>query len=407
MAVDFKFPDVGEGIHEGELVRWLVKEGSRVREHEPLVQVETDKAVVELPSPASGVVLKLHKQPGAVVKVGEVLATIGESGERVVEKFSVPVMPDVPKASVADSAVVEKHVFEGGVVLALPAVRVLAKELGVDISGVKGSGAGGMITEKDLRAVVGEKVERKEGVSAKLSFEKFGKVLRIPLRGLRRVIAKNMLSAVQHVAPVTHADFADVTELWVLRQKFKKQAEDQGFGLTFLPFVIKAVTVALKAHPFLNASLDDEKNEIVVKQYFNIGCAVDTTDGLVVPVLKNADHLSIFSIAKQLQTLADKARERSLSLEEMQGGSFTITNIGSIGGTFFTPIINYPECAILGTGRIREEPAVLEGNIVVRKRMPLCLTFDHRIIDGARAARFVNDVIAHLENPSKMLMDAD
>lgn len=407
--MEFRFPDVGEGIHEGELVKWLVKEGGRVQEHEPLVQVETDKAIVELPSPATGVVLKIHKQQGVVVKVGEVLATIGESGELVSEsKLVVPHLPVVPRAEVRESvgnSVVSNDVPVG--VRALPSVRALAKELGVDLSSVKGSGAGGMITEKDVRVGVGEKGEKNEGRSPKLLFEKFGKVLRIPLRGLRRSIAKNMLTAVQHVAQVTHADVADVTELWELRQKYKKQAEDQGFGLTFLPFVMKAVTIALKAHPFLNASLDEEKNEIVVKQYYNVGVAVDTTDGLVVPVVNDAGHLSVFGLAKRLQMLSEKARDRSLSLEEMQGGSFTITNIGSIGGMFFTPIINYPECAILGMGRIHEEPAVWEGKIVVRKRLPLCLTFDHRILDGARVARFMNDVIAHLENPSKMLMDAD
>ncbi len=393
MAVEFRFPDVGEGIHEGELLKWLVKKGERVQEHQAIVQIETDKAIVELPSPATGTVLELSQKEGTLVKVGELLAVIGETGE-VVEKPALPKMPQ------KEALPVEKKEITG--VKALPQVRALAKQHGIDLSAVKGTGPEGRITEEDVKAT---KAEKPRG--AMLAFEQHGKVLRIPLRGMRRSIAKNMLAAVQHVPHVTHADNADVTKLWEIRNEYKKKAEDQGFSLTFLPFVIKAVTIALKKHPFLNASIDEEKEEIVLKHYYNIGFAVDTTDGLLVPVLRNADHMSIFDIAKNLQTLSEKARNRELTLEDMRGGSFTITNIGSIGGTFFTPIVNYPECAILGTGRIKDTPVVQDGVVVVAKILPLSLSFDHRILDGAKAARFMNDVIDHLEHPEKMMMDAD
>ena len=386
---EFRFPDVGEGIHEGELLKWLVKEGDRVQEHQAIVKIETDKAIVELPAPSTGTVLKLHQKEGALVKVGELLAVIGEKGES-----ENPVLPEMPKKEV----VPEKKESDG--IKALPKVRALAKQSGVDLSKIKGTGYGGRITEEDVNTVQATKPK-----GPTLAFEQYGKVLRIPLRGMRRSIAKNMLTAIQHVPHVTHTDNADVTKLWEIRQEYKKKAEDQGFSLTFLPFVIKAVTIALKKHPFLNASLDEE--EIVLKHYYNIGFAVDTPDGLLVPVLKNADHMSIFDIAKNIQTLAEKARARETTLDEMQGGTFTITNIGSIGGVFFTPIVNYPECAILGTGRIKETPVVQDGVVVVAKVLPLSLSFGHRILDGAKVAGFMNDVIDHLEHPEKIMLDAD
>lgn len=397
MAVEFKFPDVGEGIHEGELLKWLVQEGDRVQEHQAIMQIETDKAIVELPSPATGTILKLHQKAGTTVKVGELLATIGESGE-VVEK---PVLLRMPSREVAE-VTPEKSAVKSAEIKALPQVRALAKQLGVDLSTVKPTGQGGIITEQDVKTAQTAKPR-----GSTVTFEQYGRVLKIPLRGMRKSIARNMLTAVQHVPHVTHADQADVSKLWEIRQEYKKKAEDQGFGLTFLPFIIKAVTIALKQHPFLNASLDEEKEEIVLKQYYNIGVAVDTTDGLIVPVLKTADHMSIFNIAKNLQTLSEKARNRELTLDEMRGGTFTITNIGSIGGLFFTPIVNYPECAILGTGRIKETPIVQDGVVIVARILSLCLSFDHRILDGAKAARFVNDVIDHLEHPEKMMLDAD
>ncbi len=401
MAAEFHFSDVGEGIHEGEVVKWLVKEGDRVQEHQPLVQVETDKAIVELPSPVTGTVLQLHKQVGTVVKVGELLATIGDAREVRKEEQVLPRIPQRPE----EERVEQKPLGEVPTTKALFAVRALAKQLKVDLRGVRGTGQEGSITEADVRAAAQNAVPQKQGPT--LAFEEFGKILRIPLRGMRKAIAKNMSVSAQKIPHVTHADQADVTALWDLRQQYKEKAEVQGFGLTFLPFVIKAVTIALKAHPFLNASLDEEKNEIVVKQYYNVGFAVDTSDGLLVPVLKNADHLSIFHSAKQIAVLAEKARSRELALDDMRGGGFTITNIGSIGGMFFTPIINYPECAILGMGKIREQPVVQDGKIVVRKILPLSLSFDHRIVDGAKAARFLNDVMKHLENPNEMLMDAE
>lgn len=397
MAVEFKFPDVGEGIHEGELLKWLVTEGDRVQEHQAIVQFETDKAIVELPSPATGTILKLHHKEGSIVKVGDVLATIGLQGE-LIEK---PVLPTMPAREIAE-VMPEKPVAAPADIKTLPQVRAMAKKLGVDLLSVKPTGLVGIITEQDVKTA---QTAKPRGPT--LMFEQYGRVLKVPLRGARKSIAKNVMTAVQHVPHVTHIDQAEVEKLWEIRQEYKKKADDQGFGLTFLPFIIKAVTIALKQHPFLNASLDEEKEEIVLKQYYNIGFAVDTTEGLLVPVLKNADHMSIFNIAKNLQALSEKARNRELTLEDMHGSTFTITNIGSVGGLFFTPIVNYPECAILGTGRIHDAPLVEDGVVAVKKVLPLCLSFDHRILDGAKAARFMNDIIDYLEHPEKMMLDAD
>jgi pyruvate dehydrogenase E2 component (dihydrolipoamide acetyltransferase) len=273
---------------------------------------------------------------------------------------------------------------------------------------VHGTGSAGRITEADVRNASGKAPPAGTVVrtAPRITFEDYGRVLRIPLKGLRKTISENLTRAFQTTVPVTHMDEIDVTALWDIRQKRKKMAEDKGYPLTFLPFVAKAAVIALKEHPYVNASLDDASGEIVVKQYFNIGFAVDTTDGLIVPVIKGCDQRSILDIAKDLYLKSEATRSREIQLEDLRGGTFTITNIGTIGGTHATPIINHPECAILALGAIKDEPVVVEGKVEVRKILPISLTFDHRIIDGAEAARFANDLKKHLEDPALMLLEA-
>jgi pyruvate dehydrogenase E2 component (dihydrolipoamide acetyltransferase) len=427
MAYDFKLPDLGEGIHEGEIKKWLVKVGDTLKEHQPIAEVETDKAVVDLPSPKSGKVLAIHYKEGDTVKVGDVVITIGDEGETASKPAAQPTRLSVPPArKIAKGATGAVGELEEApdedetpapqpvpksdvtIVSALPAVRKLATELGVDVTRVHGTGPGGRITEADVRNASGRAppaaaIEKK---APRITFEDYGRVLRIPLKGLRRTISENLTRAFQTTVPVTHMDEIDVTELWAIRQKRKKIAEDKGYPLTFLPFVAKACVIALKEHPYVNSSLDDASGDIVVKQYFNIGFAVDTTDGLIVPVIKGCDQKSILDIAKDLYARAEETRNREIKLDNLKGGTFTITNIGTIGGTHATPIINHPECAILALGAIQDKVVVREGKAVIRKILPVSLTFDHRIIDGAEAARFVNDVKKHIEDPSLMLLEA-
>ncbi len=417
MAYEFRLPDLGEGIAEGELIKWLVKEGDKVDEHQPIVELETDKAVVQVPSPKSGTLLKLNGNPGDKIRVGDILCVIGESGEKVAKvsatiqkapakKMSTTVIGQLEEApdEEEEKKVVPmppKKVAEA-VVAVLPAVRKLAQEMGVDISKVQGSGPDGRITEDDVRRGAGKIV--KETRAPSVTFEQFGRVLRIPLKGIRKAIAENMSRSLSTAAHVTHMDSADVTKLADFREKEKEESEKKGVHLTFLPFIVKAVVLALKEFPFVNSSLDDEKQEIVIRQYYNIGIAVDTQAGLMVPVVHNANEKTIIEIARDIWRTAELARTREIQLKDLQGGTFTITNIGSLGGVWATPVINWPECAILALGKISEQPVVVDGKVVVRKILPMSLSFDHRIIDGAIAAKFVSEVKRHLEDPAALLM---
>ncbi len=388
MPFDFVLPDLGEGITEGEIRKWLVKEGDSIEEHQTALEIETDKAVVEVPSPKKGKVLKINKDIGDIAKVGEVLMVIAEAGEAVEEK---------PKEERPKSVSVVGVLPEEEEVLAAPAVRALAKELGVKLESIKGSGPGGSITKDDVTEA-SEKGKKKE--------DQFGAVERIPMRGLRKTIAKNLTFAQKTTASVTGMDEADITELWNLREKEKKPIQDKGIHLTFLPFFIKAVYHALAEHPLLNASIDDEREEIVIKKYYNIGVAVDTPDGLMVPVIKDAHKKTILELATEIQNLSQKARERKITLDEMKGSTFTITNYGHFGGWFATPIINYPDAAILGTGKISDKPWVKEGQIVIRKILPLSLTFDHRVTDGVDASKFLTKIIRYLEDPALLFIES-
>jgi len=417
MPFEFKFPDIGEGLTEGEIVRWLVKEGDEVKEGQPLVEVETDKALAEIPSPKTGVILKILAKEKEIVKVGQVIVIIGEKGESLAtsptkpksvgvvgELEEAPEEPTVPEAKVetVKPAFVSEHA------LATPAVRWLAKELGVDINKVKGSGPEGRVLEKDVRQFAEGKVipvEPEKKITKVKKYDLYGYVDRIPLRGVRRSIAKAMVKSKYTAPHVTAMDEADVTALWKIREKEKKAAEKKGVKLTILPFIIKAVIAGLIEHPYLNASLDDENEEIILKKYFNIGVATDTPEGLMVPVVKNAKDKSILQIADELTKMVEKARNRTIDLADLKGGTFTISNYGALGGIYATPIINYPEVAILGVGKIKDTPVVKSGKLVVRKILSLALSFDHRVVDGGEGARFLNTVIARLEDPDLILLE--
>jgi pyruvate dehydrogenase E2 component (dihydrolipoamide acetyltransferase) len=441
MAFEFKFPDVGEGLTEGEIVQWKVQVGDAVQSHQVILEVETDKAVVEIPSPEAGFILSLKGGPGDIIKVGEVIAVIGSEQELKAAQASAPLVParPAPRPAAAPKAVAappEPYTVEGpsvGVVgsleeapeeappaaeppaaepvtrphvEALPKDRDLAKRLGVDIEIIHGTGPKGRVSEEDIRKAAEfgspEKGARlSPGVKAA---DGFGPVERVALRGLRRRISQSMTESLAKTAQVTSMDEADVDELWRIREKMKAQAQEQGVRLTLLPFLVKAVVGALRRVPEMNTTLDEAKGEIVFKAYYHIGVAVDTQDGLIVPNVKDADRKSVLQIARELEELAQKARRRTLDVKDLKGGSFTITNYGSIGGLFGTPIINYPEAGILGAGRMVEKPVAEQGAIRVKKILPLSLTFDHRLVDGGHAQHFLNDVIRHLADPDLILV---
>ncbi len=419
MAFEFKLPDLGEGITEGEVVKWRVKPGDLVEEHQVIVEVETDKAIVEVPSPKKGKVVRLNKNEGDVVNVGETLLEI--ETEAVAEEKKPAARPpeEKPPAKKPEEAEEKEEYYsvvgkvpEKQEVMASPKARALAGKLGVDLSAVAGTGPGGFIKEEDVRAASGGKVPPKEERPKEALAppparpEKYGAVERVPIKGVRRSIAKNLLASQRTAAFVTGMDDADVTELWDLRIRERRVAREKGVHLTFMPFFMKAVQHAILSHPMLNASVDEEKGEIVVKKFYNIGVAVMTPDGLMVSVVRDVDRKTILEIAAELQELSKKARDRKITLEELKGSTFTISNYGSFGGTYATPIINYPDVAILGTGKVADRPWVKGGSIVIRKVLPLSLTFDHRVIDGAEAAIFLNKVIGYLEDPGKIFIES-
>jgi pyruvate dehydrogenase E2 component (dihydrolipoamide acetyltransferase) len=391
---EFKFPDVGEGIAEGEIVRWLVKEGDWIKEDQELVEVETDKAVLTLNSPYTGRIEKLYGNEGEIIEVGAVLTTVQD----IEDVAPTPASEKKDSGTVVGSLGEEKEIEIVRPVLATPAVRALAKEMNLDLTQVKGTGPGGRITKEDVERLL-EKIGAPMGAA-----DTYGPIEKIPLRGLRRTIAKRMAEASKRIAEVTIWEDADITTLEQLRAKERKRAEAQGVKLTYLPFLIKASLAALKAHPYLNASLDEAAEQIVLKRYYNIGIAVDTSDGLIVFVVKEADQKNILDLAREGAALAEKARHRKIDLPELRGSTFTITNYGVVGASYGTPIINYPEVAILGLGKIEDRPVVREGQIVIRKIMPLSLAFDHRVIDGVEAGRFLGVVIQHLQDPELMLV---
>ncbi|MHB0980602.1 MAG: dihydrolipoamide acetyltransferase family protein [Thermoleophilia bacterium] len=471
MAFEFKFPDVGEGITEGELLAWKVKEGDVVVEDQTLAEVETDKAVVEMPSPRAGRIVKLHAEEGETIDVGQVIVTIEEGAAGAVSAPSPEVAPaakstpapvaaiaatpapPVPPPPPASQVEEEEEFYTGSVigqleeapdepeepaappaaapvagdtssvrVLAMPSVRTLAKELGVDLSVVHGTGPGGRILRQDVEdhaeaavygrptvsapAVAVAEVETAEAwMGGALQQDEHGVVERVTFKGIRRTMARRMAESLAKQAQVTTTDDADITIIRRIREKERTLAAERGIRLTYLAFVIKSVAAALQRFPRINAVLEETCEELVLKRYYNIGIAIDTKAGLVVPNIKDAESKGIFKIAEEVVDLVERAQERRLDLSELRGGTFTITNYGAIGGTYATPVTNYPEIAILGMGRVRDLPVARKGEIVIRQMLPLSLTYDHQVIDGAEATRFLNLVISYLEDPDLLLLE--
>jgi len=410
MAFVFNFPDVGEGIHEGRVVEWLVAEGDTVAEDQAMLKVETDKAVVELPSPYAGTVLRLHVADDDTIFVGDPLVTIGSpdeklpTGEAVSDEVSAP---SAPASVVGETGAPAAPAVAARRPLATPRTRALARKLGVDLSRIVGSGAGGRITDEDVqRAADGGGVAaapppKAAGVVAATAD---GEVERVPITHLRKMIANAMRASKHNAAHVTHVDEADVTDLVAHYRRAKPVIEERtGVRFTLLPFFIKALVATLEKYPIFNASVDEEKQEILFKKYYNIGVAVDTPEGLIVPVIRDADRKNLVELAAEVADKAERARSRQLTLDEIRGGSCTITNIGPLGGVFATPIINQPELAIVGLHAIKERVEVVDGEIAIRKMMYLSISFDHRYIDGAEAARFMSDMVRLVSEPMVLM----
>lgn len=389
MVVEFKFPDVGEGITEGRLKMWHVAEGDEVKEDQIVAEMETDKAVVEMPSPASGKVLKLNFMENEKVKVGEVLMVIGGEGEKASDVSTTP--SESPKMEASGGGLLGRRRHSSS--RAIPRVRMLAGEKGVDLDGIQGTGPGGRVTEEDVLKAASPK---KKALKIKSNFDFYGHIEHVPYTGMREVIGRRMSESKFTAPHATAMDDADVTELWDMR---KRVNEEMGLHLTFMPYMVMTVVEALKENPMLNALLDAENEDIIVKKYYNIGIAVDTENGLMVPVVKRVEQKRMKGIQKEIEGLIERAKDRSIDLADLKGGTFTISNYGSIGGIYGVPVINFPEVAILGIGRIRDMPVVKDGKIELKKMMGLSLSIDHRVVDGGNASRFLNRVIELLEDP--------
>jgi pyruvate dehydrogenase E2 component (dihydrolipoamide acetyltransferase) len=530
MVREFKLPDVGEGLTEAEVVTWLVEVGDTVSEDQPVAEVETDKAVVEVPSPVNGTVREILAEEGEMVPVGDVIITFDVEGEPVEESDSASESAAADASEAGDEAAeaagdastdgesAGEVSAKGGRVFAAPSARRLARELEVDIETVAGSGPGGRVTEDDVRAAADSddesgseaepagtpavesatrkvddepsaaeaeaepapadahpggapeaagrektlaapatrKVAQEEGIDiddvptdeirdgepfvdaeqvreyaeAQRAAQQAdtqaveqaggaapaeaapdtettpeGEVERVPYRGVRRTIGTAMENSKYTAPHVTHHDTVVVEDLVDTRARLKSKAEERGIKLTYMPFIVKAIVAALKEYPVLNSQLDEDAEEILVKHYHNIGIAVATDAGLMVPVVEGAGEKDMLTIASDVNELASKARDRSISREEMQGGTFSITNFGAIGGEYATPIINYPETAILGLGELEQRPVVEDGDVVAKWTLPISLSIDHRVIDGADAAQFANTLMEYLENPELLLLE--
>ncbi|MEQ2526030.1 2-oxo acid dehydrogenase subunit E2 [Robertmurraya yapensis] len=429
MAFQFRLPDIGEGIHEGEIVKWFVKPGDKVQEDDVLCEVQNDKAVVEIPSPVEGTVLEVLVDEGTVATVGQVLITFdapgyedikfkGDEGHDAPASEAAPAKAEAEPVATAPAANAEP-VDPSRRIIAMPSVRKYARDKGVDIRQVSGSGDNGRVLKDDIdtflnggaapAAATTQEAPAAQAETAKPAATPIpaGQYpeTREKMSGIRKAIAKAMVNS-KHTAPhVTLMDEVDVTKLVASRKKYKEVAANKGIKLTFLPYVVKALTSALREYPALNTSLDDATSEIIHKHYYNIGIAADTEKGLLVPVVKDADRKSVFNISAEINELAVKARDGKLAPDEMKGASCTISNIGSAGGQWFTPVINHPEVAILGIGRIAEKPIIKDGEIVAAPVLALSLSFDHRMIDGATAQNALNHIKRLLNDPELMLME--
>ena len=428
MATEVKLPELGENLSGGDVSDIKVAQGDHVTQGQTLMEVEAEKSTVEVPSPLTGIIQRILVKKGEAIKVGHALCLIEEAATNKsdgVKKETPPATPtrtpEAPKADPiepkASAPAVVTHgaapqpaerPTDGRAVSAGPATRQLARELGVDLARVNGTGPGGRVTQDDVKSFVREvassppSIPPGGAVPQLPDFTKWGEVEKRPLDSVRRKTAEQMSLAWSLIPHVTHNDLADITEL----EAFRKESEGKGPKLTVTAFALKAVAIALREFPQFNSSLDSAAGQLIVKRYYHIGVAVDTERGLLVPVLRDVNTKNVRTLAQELADMAEKTRQKKIQLEDLRGGTFTITNLGGIGGTSFTPIINYPEVAILGLSRSRLQPVVHEGAVMPRLLLPLSLSYDHRVIDGAAAARFVRRVAEMLETPLIMLLDA-
>jgi pyruvate dehydrogenase E2 component (dihydrolipoamide acetyltransferase) len=445
---EYKFPELGEGIHEGEIVKLLIKAGDAVTDESILMEVQNDKAVVEVPSPVEGKIIEVKVKEGQVCHVGELVAMIEVEGdvpasvdhgqpqpaEQAPASIPTPAAPvagaetgaaaPAAKTAAPENGAGDKTaapaVGAGKEVLATPSVRKLAREEGVPLAEVTPTGPHGRVTREDVlgfKAGGGAAASDKAAAPAAAADQAAAAPAaqpvsagdraeeRVPFKGIRKIIANAMVKSVYTAPHVTLMDEIDVSALVALRERTKPLAEKKGVKLTYLPFIVKALIAASRQFPVMNAMIDEEKQEIVYKKYYNIGIATDTDNGLLVPVIHDADRKNVWSIAAAIKDLAVRAREGKLAPNEMKGSTISITNIGSVGGMFFTPVINFPEVAILGAGRITEKPIVKDGQIVVGSVMALSLSFDHRIVDGATAQNFLNYIKQLLADPELLVLE--
>ena len=431
MRYIFNFPDIGEGLDEGTIVEWYVQKGQRVEAGQPLVNMETDKVVTDIPSPKSGTIVATYGKVGETIHVGSPLVEIeieGVEGAAAIEEATrIEQVEEEGAGVVGTLEVAGNNAFlpssnEGldaapaaadsrpqRKALATPVARAMAKELGVDINRVTGTGPGGRVTTQDIENYIKKQTQapaETRPVQQASTPAAAGPLVEYePLTQIRKTIARNMIQSKQNAAHMSVFDEVEVSELVRIRAKYKAIFAEKGVKLSYLPFILKALSLALRHHKVLNAQLDLENNRIIYKKYFNIGIAVDTDDGLVVPVIRSVDTLSIFEIAAQINQISEKARTRKLTLDDMKDGTFTVTNYGSIGGQFAVPVINYPQVGILGVGRMVEKPVIKDGEIVKGTVLPLSLSVDHRIVDGGEVARFLNRLMAYIEDPVSLIME--
>jgi pyruvate dehydrogenase E2 component (dihydrolipoamide acetyltransferase) len=425
--MDVKLPKLGEGADSGVVVNVFVKEGDTVAKDQPLLELENEKAVASIPSTAAGVVGEVHVKAGDRISVGQRLVTLdgGNEPAPAAAPAAAPAPKRAPAAAPRPAAAPApepevlaeddtEDVTPGIAPVASPSIRKMARELGINLAKIRGSESGGRIVLSDVRgyiqrltaAAAAAKARPAEAAAAapakpaavSIDFSQWGPVLKKSITPLRQVIARRMLENWNTIPHVTQFDDIDFTKLNELRKKYAADYEAKGSKLTLTPLILKGLVEALKKHPIFNSSLDEAANEIILKEYFHIGIAVDTEQGLIVPVLRDVDKKSVLEIAKELEQLAAKARERKVTGDELKGGTFTISNQGAIGGAHFTPIVNKPEVAILGLGRGALKPVVREGKVEIRLLTPIGLSYDHRVIDGGTAARFTVDLIAALQN---------
>ncbi|PIQ25819.1 hypothetical protein COW36_22015 [bacterium (Candidatus Blackallbacteria) CG17_big_fil_post_rev_8_21_14_2_50_48_46] len=407
--IEVRLPPIGEGIAEGEIVKWSVAPGESVQAEQALLEILTDKASVEIPTPESGVVAELLFSEGDLVPVGSVIARLKSGAEKM--ESAAPTTQKQPSATQPSAAPLQAPATNDNA-MATPAVRQKARERGLDLSQIKGSGPFGRILLEDLAQAAQPALQAQIPQTASPAPHPPAQPTdpstaeeRIPLRGIRRKIAEQMVRAKFTAPDFLYADEADLTELVEFRKEVAPQLKQEGIKLTYLPFVIKAVASALKAHPSLNASLEEARQELVLKKYYHLGIATASPQGLLVPVIPNADQLSIKQLALEIDRLSSAVRDGKAKAEELRGSTFTITNIGAIGGLISAPIINYPEVAILGFNKIYQKPVVYQGEIVPRWVCTFSLSVDHRVVDGAEAAYFMRHLLQLLENPKRLLLE--